>query len=73
MNRYSFMKGWMRVPQGDKEAVKHQILSIYQHWSRPFWTAILYGRKKINIDQMEATEAVFQNLKPPIKKIWGEA
>ena len=70
MNRYTFIKGWMRVRLGDKKSIKAEILDIFKHYSRPFWTGLLYGRKPLNMDQMEAIEEVFK--KHGIKKIWGE-
>jgi adenylate kinase family enzyme len=60
----------MRVPQGDKKIIKDEILNIFKHYSRPFWAGILYGRKPLTLDQMEAIEQVFKN-HGIRKNIWG--
>ena len=69
MSRYTFYKGWQRVALGDRKIIKAEILDIFKSYSRPFWTNILYGRKPLTLDQMEAIEQVFAKYK--IKNIWG--
>jgi hypothetical protein len=70
-SRYSIQKGYLRVPLGDKEVVKNEILDVFGHHSRPFWTAILYGRKPLTVDQMEAIEKVFADHRIKKSQIWG--
>lgn len=70
-NRYSFQRGWLKVTLGEKETVKREILDTFGHYSRPFWTDLLYGRKALTIDQMEAIEAVFAKRKIRKSNIWG--
>jgi hypothetical protein len=71
VSRYSFKRGWMRVTLGEKEAVKKELLEVFGSYSRPFWTAILYGRKPLTVDQMEAVEAVFAKYGIRKSNIWG--
>lgn len=71
-NRYSFRRGWMRVPPVESKAVKQEILEYFDCYSRPFWTEILYGRKPLTLDQMEAIEAIFINHKVKKSNIWGQ-
>lgn len=71
-SRYSIRKAFGRVPGDDQPVVRKKILDVFGRYSRPFWTSILYGRKPLNIDQMEALEKIFAELKPPVKRIWGQ-
>lgn len=70
--RYSFQKGFQKVTIGEKETVKIEILDVFGHYSRPFWTNLLYGRKALTIDEMEAIEAVFAKHNIKKSKIWGQ-
>lgn len=71
-SRYSIRKAYGRVPGDDQLVIRKKILDVFSCYSRPFWTAILYGRKPLNFDQAEAIEKIFIELKPPVKKIWNQ-
>lgn len=69
--RYSFRKGWRKISREESSLVKDEILNIFGHYSRPFWTDLLYGRKALTIDEMEAIKDVFIKCKIKKSNIWG--
>jgi hypothetical protein len=70
MERYSFLKGWNKVPRGKSREVKQSIMKALNITSKPQWYARLNGKVEPKVSEVEAIESVFASER--IKDIWGE-